>query len=546
MTAPVLPDADTLDAPLDAVAGSRYCPTCHTVTDDDVCPADNTPTQVRDVLVPAGPVVRVADVIAGRYRITEAAGSGGFGAVYAAENLATGQRVAVKMLRAEDDPIAARRFRREAEVTARLQHPNTVRVFDVGEEPGGALWLAMEWLAGQTLDAYLAGLLDSGAVMAADEALTIAVPILGSLREAHAHGLVHRDLKPSNVMLVDVQGQRHVKVVDFGIAQVADSSLTGSDTALGTPAYMSPEQCLGAAIDGRADLYALGCVLFRCVTGQPPHHARNPMHAMYRQIHGATPDVRSFGPTPVNDRFAAIVTCALQKDARHRYPDADAMLADVAAVLDGLDASEWAAAALARLDNDRVTTWSEPLDDEATEPGLAVGGARTTSPPMPGGSKGIVAPGTENPPPPKRSARAAAIGAVLVLVGGVGAVLWSSQAPSADDSHPAPAPILGPDVAASAAAATPLAAMGGGTHDAVAKAARAVTPTDDEPGPDSDAADKVDAGRMTNRPASDLPPKAEMPHSRRHDRAKVQRKRPSRRGNKAARMRRKARSLLPD
>ncbi len=264
-------------------------------------------------------------------------GRGGFGAVYAAEHVGTRQPIAIKMLLSASEAGTAevRRFHREAEVTARLRHPNTVRVFDVGQTASGAMYIAMERLHGPTLEEVLRDNLAAGRTLSERDAVNIGISVLKSLSEAHGQGLVHRDLKPANIMLTDIDGELVVKVLDFGIARLSDSSLTGEGTALGTPAYMSPEQCRGADLDGRSDVYSLGIILFRCVTGVTPFADPNPLVVLFRHATEPLPDLRTASPSALSDEFVAIVTRALAKRREDRFADARVMRDALTAIQGG-------------------------------------------------------------------------------------------------------------------------------------------------------------------------------------------------------------------
>ena len=309
----------------------RQCPMCGLATSAPHCPEDGVETVaiskfVRDALsyVPG-------DTITGRYRITGTLGRGGFGAVYSAEHVSTLQQLAVKVLSldpANTDDDVVRRFYKEAQITAALNHPNTVRVFDVGQAEDGPLFLAMELLRGPTLEQVLKQLAKEKRAMSDLHAIDIAVPVLRSIAEAHDGGLVHRDLKPANIMLSQVSGDEPVvKVLDFGCARTRDSSLTAAGTALGTPGYMSPEQCMGKQLDGRTDLYALGVILFRCVTGQLPFVDKNPLTLMYMHTHAPPPDPNSVAPQPVHPALVAVIQMALAKKPEERHADARVMRA---------------------------------------------------------------------------------------------------------------------------------------------------------------------------------------------------------------------------
>jgi hypothetical protein len=264
------------------------------------------------------------DMVAGRYRVTGVLGRGGFGAVYSGEHLGTQQPVAIKMLTSHDqDGDAAQRFYREARITAKLSHPNTVRVFDVGQEEGGPLYLVMELLRGLSLEQILAKLIDLRRPMTEAEALAVADPILRSLAEAHAAGLVHRDLKPANVMLHTMQGGTPVvKVLDFGCSHTQDSQLTSEGLVIGTPGYMSPEQCRGHAVDARSDLYALAVILYRAVTGRLPFEDTAPLTLMYRHANEPVPDPREVSMQEISPGFAKLLLQGLAKNPEDRFVDA--------------------------------------------------------------------------------------------------------------------------------------------------------------------------------------------------------------------------------
>lgn len=305
----------------------RTCPSCGGTTELRFCPADGTATVEGRALFADPTVLRAGDVVNGRYRITELIGRGGFGAVYGGEHTGTHQQVALKLLMpSDDDPKTdIRRFHQEAQLTASLRHPNTVRVFDVGQTQHGALFLAMELLHGETLEDRLQLLEARQMPLPLDEALDLAIQTLKALSEAHGKGLVHRDLKPANLMLTEFEGDRLIKVLDFGIARRQGSTLTGHGRALGTPAYMSPEQCLGDEVDGRADLYALGCILFRCLTGRTPYEAESVFAMMQGHALAPVPDLSRTALQPVAPGVKAAVERTLAKRPGDRFQSAREM-----------------------------------------------------------------------------------------------------------------------------------------------------------------------------------------------------------------------------
>jgi serine/threonine protein kinase len=214
----------------------------------------------------------VPQLIAGRFRIEREIGTGGMGAVYLATHLDLERPVAVKIIRPEfaADADVSDRFLREARTMAKLRHPNAAMIFDAGNLPDGRHFIVMEFVEGETLSQALA----REGRFSFTQAIDIATQICDVLEEAHRLGIIHRDLKPSNILL----GKRGVCVLDFGVAKVLASSAestathasTGSGQLIGTPRYMSPEQCLGQRVGARSDLYSLGVLLYEMLAGRPP------------------------------------------------------------------------------------------------------------------------------------------------------------------------------------------------------------------------------------------------------------------------------------
>ena len=214
----------------------------------------------------------VPQFIAGRFRIEREIGTGGMGTVYLATHLGLERPVAVKIIKREfaGDADVADRFLREARTMAKLHHPHAAMIFDAGNLPDGRHFIVMEFVEGETLSQLLA----REGRFPASRAVEIATEICDVLEEAHRLGIIHRDLKPSNILL----GKRGVCVLDFGVAKVLASSAestathasTGSGQLIGTPRYMSPEQCLGQRVGARSDLYSLGVLLYEMLAGRPP------------------------------------------------------------------------------------------------------------------------------------------------------------------------------------------------------------------------------------------------------------------------------------
>jgi eukaryotic-like serine/threonine-protein kinase len=262
-------------------------------------------------------------VLVGRYALGAMLGSGGMGQVYRARDRVLERTVAVKVLSAAatDDLELVARFGREARAAAALHHPNIVAVFDSGAD-GDLQYLVMEYVEGQSL----AGLLRREGVLEPRRAAEVGRQVCLALAAAHAAGLVHRDIAPGNV-LVDPAGL--VKVADFGIAKLAAATtMTGDGMVLGTAAYLAPEQAQGRPVDGRSDLYGLGCVLYELVTGAPPFAGDSPVAVAARQV--------TEQPVPPSDRnprvgvaLEAVVLTALAKDPADRYQSAAAMAQDL-------------------------------------------------------------------------------------------------------------------------------------------------------------------------------------------------------------------------
>ncbi len=240
------------------------------------------------------------------------------GVVYRAHDLHTGAPAAVKLLTVGDELIVER-FAREAKLLAELRHPGIVRYLGHGTAPHGELYLAMEWLDGEDLQQRLAG-----RPLAIDDTVQLATQVAAALAEAHARGVVHRDIKPSNLFLVGDQ----VKVLDFGVARLAQADrLTQTGAILGTPRFMAPEQARGERdLDARADIFALGAVLYRCLTGRLPFPGKNAAEVMHQVLYEDPPPPRRLVPEiPV--ALDALVTQMLAKPREQRPANAAAVLA---------------------------------------------------------------------------------------------------------------------------------------------------------------------------------------------------------------------------
>jgi len=263
----------------------------------------------------------VGQFLGRRYRIDGLIGVGGMGAVFRGYDASATRDVAIKLLRPElvDSVEAVSRFSREARAISRLQHPNCVRVTDVGQTQSGLRYMVMELIVGQSLTACL------GRPMPVLRSLDIARQILAGLEHAHTRNVVHRDIKPDNILLSrGEQGREMVKLVDFGIARVLQESRdpeafnTKMGQVFGTPQYMSPEQASGKEVDHRADIYTTGLVLFEMLTGNRAFDGNNAVAIVTKQLMEDPPPLPSTIPSAVND----VVSNLLSKEPAHRYQTA--------------------------------------------------------------------------------------------------------------------------------------------------------------------------------------------------------------------------------
>lgn len=254
----------------------RFCPRCGAV----LVSGSTAPEAKR-----AGDMI--GHIFDGKYRIGAKIGEGGMGMVYKATRLAIGDSVAVKVLHADlvAKEGAVKRFRREAQAAARLKHPNAVSIHDFGVSGDGLVYLVMEVVEGQSLRSIIK---EQGPLLPPVAADLIS-QVCAALDEAHHQNIVHRDLKPDNIIVAKPNGVLRVKVLDFGIAKLSDLSagtdhLTETGMVVGTPHYMSPEQCLGEEIDGRSDIYSLGIVLYEILTGALPFNSATPTSIIVQHV----------------------------------------------------------------------------------------------------------------------------------------------------------------------------------------------------------------------------------------------------------------------
>lgn len=264
----------------------------------------------------------------GQYLLKRRLGAGGMGEVYLAEHLHLQQPCAVKLIRPEraGDANTLRRFEREVQATAALKHPNAVNIHDYGRAADGTLYYVMEYLPGFDLNE----LVREFGPLPASRVIHLLRQVCGPLHEAHGMGLIHRDIKPHNIIACERGGIADVaKLLDFGLVKdlsrnVSDAALTREGVVAGTPAYMSPEQVAGNALDERTDIYSLGAVGYFLLAGQPPFADLSPQHVLAAKLLESPPPLEQFCSAAPADLVAVISRC-LSRDANERYPDTQSL-----------------------------------------------------------------------------------------------------------------------------------------------------------------------------------------------------------------------------
>ena len=296
------------------------------------------------------PATSAQPALLGRYQVEKELGRGAMGVVYQGRDPKIGRVVAIKALALGQEfdgsalVDARARFFREAESAGRLQHQNIVTIYDAGDENGLA-WIAMELLKGQDLT----GATKPGHLLPMALVVSIVARVADALDYAHQQNVVHRDIKPANIMF-DATADA-VKVSDFGIARITDSSKTRTGLVLGTPSFMAPEQLAGRKVDGRCDLYALGVTLFQLLTGSLPLRGESMSELMHNIAHTPAPDVRQLRPD-VPPELARIVAQALRKNPQERYQTGRQFAADLRSATNGLHGTVDASHSALALDYD--------------------------------------------------------------------------------------------------------------------------------------------------------------------------------------------------
>ncbi len=267
----------------------------------------------------------------GKYVLGAKLGAGGAGSVYLGTDSDLNEKVAIKILKELDDK-RLERFRREAKATRKLEHPNILRLFDFGYESEVA-YIVMEFLDGRPLNKIL----KEEFPVKIERSFELIKQACRALSHAHEKNIVHRDIKPGNMMVVDTKGSRELlKLVDFGIAKILDDqstiepALTTTGRVFGSPAYMSPEQTKGYPVDNRSDIYSLGCVLYECLTGTPPHVGDSPIHTI--MMHQTETPV-SLKEASMGQEFPhgveLLVQRMLAREPRMRYQNIEQVIDDI-------------------------------------------------------------------------------------------------------------------------------------------------------------------------------------------------------------------------
>ncbi|UQA55339.1 serine/threonine-protein kinase [Polyangium aurulentum] len=420
----------------------RICPACSREYPDERthCPEDGIKLVVLDRQAALNAGSLVGQLVDSRYRVERVLGHGGMGTVYACRHVVVGKQLAMKVLRpprsGQTEEMLAR-FIREAQTANALKSRHIVETTDFGQLPDGPFYVVMELLEGQDLGrAMRDGRLDFNAIV------HVFVQIADTLESVHAHGIVHRDMKPDNVFLVNENGDPlFVKLLDFGIAKVmhgGSSELTEEGVILGTPHYMAPEQARSEGVDHRADIYALGVMMYRAFTGRLPFTAESTIGVITRQVADAPePPSRHAAMDP---RLEALILRCMEKRSEARPQRMAEVAQELRTIARGASGVAWPVP-------QRVS--ATPFMTGQQPPG-ALTGAGSTSPSMRAAmvpesltNRGVVTSSTGKHvvPVPRRSAARVVVPVVAVLVGGLAAALAFSlvrKGPADPASSPPP------------------------------------------------------------------------------------------------------------
>jgi len=373
-------------------------------------------------------------IIGDRFRLRRLLAEGGMGAVYEAEHIELGRRVALKVLLGSfgHDPTVVARFQREARTASSIGHPNIVKVLDLGRMPDGSPYLVMEFLEGEDLEAPL----ERGETLDLEAVCDALEPVASALDEAHARGVFHRDIKPANIFKARTAGGEVIKLVDFGLAALrdADEKLTKLNMVMGTPHYMAPEAAEGAGATAAADVYSLAAVAFELLTGNIPHDADSVMGILTAKVTETAPRVSDVTVRPLPKALDAIFADALSRDVARRPRSASALMKRLRAV--ALRESAPPSLEVVRVRRDR--------EARSTEPTLAVAVPETPLPaplppaasprPIPAQStsgQSTSAQSTSGQAPRRRTGLIAAIAIGLLLAGSGVAWAWTTRTPAA-------------------------------------------------------------------------------------------------------------------
>ncbi len=443
------------------MSDQKLCPTCGTEypLSERFCPRDGTALRSASASSDL-----MGTVVADRYHILKKLGEGGMGQVYLAEHVKMGRKSALKVMNPgmNQDADAIARFNREASNASRLNHPNICAIYDFGETPDGLIYLAMEFIEGESLTSLVE---KSGALPPA-RAASIIHQSADALQVAHDAGIVHRDLKPDNIMIAkNRDGTDLAKVVDFGIAKAHSSDaqkVTKTGMVVGTPEYMSPEQLSGDKLDGRSDIYSLALVAFKCLTGKLPFPAESAQEAMIARLIEQPKTLADVKPDVAwPDEVQGVMNRALERDAAERYQSAAQFGRELWAACESMPSSQAAEAGTQVLSAPASAAANVPRTRVAT-PGE---GGKTVA--APAGSA-AAAPAAAAPTVARKSNTgliAAAVIGIAVLGGGGYLMLGgkSGDTPPAADSAAAVQPPAGQPQKA-APTALPSAPAGGVTE----------------------------------------------------------------------------------